>query len=40
MVDGEEDEVGGFEWEKVFGYDESSGQISRVVDEKGACMLA
>lgn len=40
LVDGEEDEVGGFEWEKVFGYDESSGQISRVVDEKGACMLA
>lgn len=31
LVDGEEDEISGFEWEKEFEYDESSGQISRRV---------
>lgn len=34
LVGGEEDEIEGFEWEVEFEYDEGSGQISRVVDEK------
>ena len=34
LVNGEEDEIGGLEWEKWFEYDESSGQISSVLNEK------
>ncbi|GAB7332203.1 hypothetical protein MBLNU13_g04063t1 [Cladosporium sp. NU13] len=34
LVDGEEDEIDGFEWEREFKYDGNSGQILRVLYEK------
>lgn len=34
LVDGEEDEIDGFEWEREFEYDGNSGQILRVLYEK------